>query len=390
MNTPILRVKRYTWAVTLTVIAVGCLVWAQPHANLTSASLVLVLVVTVTAIAWGSGPALVTALLSMFSFNYFFIPPIYTFRIAEPQNWIAFLVFVGTAGAVGQLSSRARNRAHEAEARRIEIEHLYRQLTEAFDKASEAETLRRSEQLKTALLDSVTHDLRTPLTSIKASVTTLIAGTGNMAGADSSLSFEERCELLDVINEESDRLNHFVEEMMTLAQLEGGQFLLRRSETPTLDIINAAADRAAIPLREHSVNINVGSKVPLLIVDGACMSGVIYELLVNAAKYSASGSVIRVNVRQISANEAEITVENEGVTLPPDIRKRVFEKFYRGPNQQRENQGFGLGLSIARGIVEAHGGVIGMDAGRNGTGNAVRFTVPCITGSDSANKEDKT
>src|SRR5438445_4871942 len=105
-----------------------------------------------------------------FCFNYFFIPPIHTFTIAEPQNWIAFVVFVATAVAIGQLSSRARNRAEEAEARRIEIERLYRQLTEAFDRASEAETLRRSEQLKTALLDAVTHDLRTPLTSIKASV----------------------------------------------------------------------------------------------------------------------------------------------------------------------------------------------------------------------------
>src|SRR5216117_112347 len=174
MYVAVRQLKHYSWAALLTATAVGCLVWAQPHANLTTTALVLVLVVTVSAIAWGSGPALITALLSVFCFNYFFIPPIHTFTIAEPQNWIAFVVFVATAVAVGQLSSRARNRAEEAEARRIEIERLYRQLTEAFDRASEAETLRRSEQLKTALLDAVTHDLRTPLTSIKASVTTLL------------------------------------------------------------------------------------------------------------------------------------------------------------------------------------------------------------------------
>src|SRR5436189_1904608 len=165
MYVAVRQLKHCSWAALLTATAVGCLVWAQPHANLTTTALVLVLVVTVSAIAWGSGPALITALLSVFCFNYFFIPPIHTFTIAEPQNWIAFVVFVATAVAVGQLSSRARNRAEEAEARRIEIERLYRQLTEAFDRASEAETLRRSEQLKTALLDAVTHDLRTASSS---------------------------------------------------------------------------------------------------------------------------------------------------------------------------------------------------------------------------------
>src|SRR5439155_1211369 len=141
--------RQYSWAAILTAVAVGCLLWAQPHANLTTTALVLVLVVTVGAIAWGSGPALVATLLSGFCFNYFFIPPIHTFTIAGPQNWTAFVVFVATAVAVGQLSSRARNRAEEAERRRVEIERLYKQLTEAFERASEAETLRRSEQLKT-------------------------------------------------------------------------------------------------------------------------------------------------------------------------------------------------------------------------------------------------
>ncbi len=293
------------------------------------------------------------------------------------------MVFVATAVAVGQLSSRARNRAEEAEARRIEIERLYRQLTEAFDRASEAETLRRSEQLKTALLDAVTHDLRTPLTSIKASVTTLLTAMGNNDGADSSLSAEGSRELLDVINEESDSLNHFVEEMMTLAQLEGGQLLLRRSEMPAQDIINIAVDRAATPLRERIINVSVANKLPPLVVDGASISGVIYELLVNAAKYSAPDSMIHINAQQISANEVEIAVENEGAALPVAVRQRVFEKFYRGPKEQGEKQGFGLGLSIARGVVEAHGGRIRMDAGPRGAGTAVRFTVPCAPGANA-------
>jgi K+-sensing histidine kinase KdpD len=378
------QVKQYSWAAALTAIAVGCVLWAQPHANLTTTALVLVLVVTISAIAWGSGPAILTALVSVFCFNFFFIPPIHTFNIVEPQNWIAFVVFVATALAVGQLSSRARNRAHVAEARRIEIERLYTQLTEVFDKASEAETLRRSEQLKTALLDAVTHDLRTPLTSIKVSVTTLLTAVANNDGSDPSLSPEERRELLDVINEESDRLNHFVEEMMTLAQLEGGQLLLRRSEMPAQEIINIAVDRAATPLRGRVIEISIADKLAPLVVDGASMSGVVYELLVNAAKYSVPDSVIRISAQPISATEVEVAVENEGDAMPPVVRQRVFEKFYRGPKQQGEKKGFGLGLSIARGIVEAHGGSIRMDTGAHGTGTIVRFSVPCAPASDAA------
>jgi two-component system sensor histidine kinase KdpD len=376
MNVPALRWAQYAWGGISTAVAVGVLSWAQPHANLTTTALVLVLLVTVSAIAWGSGPAMVSALLSVFCFNYFFIPPVHTFTIAQPQNLIAFIAFVGTAVAVGQLSSRARKRAQVAETRRIEIEGLYKQLQDAFEKASEAETLRRSEKLKTALLDSVTHDLRTPLTSIKASVTTLLTA-GKAEAADSSLSHEERRELLDVINEETDRLNHFVEEMMTLAQVEGGQLLLQRGETAVQELINIAVDRARTPLRQRPIDISIADKLPPVLVDGASVSGVIYELLVNAAKYSPAGSAIHIRAQQISGDKVAIAVENQGVALPATVRERVFEKFYRGPKSQREKQGFGLGLSIARGVVEAHGGRIRMEAGRGGAGTSVCFTLPC-------------
>src|SRR5213596_1322548 len=123
MDVAVRQLKQYSWAAILTATAVGCLVWAQPHANLTTTALVLVLVVTVSAIAWGSGPALITALLSVFCFNYFFIPPIHTFTIAEPQNWIAFVVFVATAVAVGQLSSRARLRLLDRKSTRLNSSH---------------------------------------------------------------------------------------------------------------------------------------------------------------------------------------------------------------------------------------------------------------------------
>src|SRR5207237_6246699 len=118
---------------------------------------------------------------------------------ADPENWVAFVAFTITAVTVGQRSSRARRKAEEAEARRVDIERLYEELRKAFEQASEAETLRRSEKLKTALLDAVTHDLRTPLTSIKAAATTLMGTLKTNGGKPGGIDEEGRRELLSVI-----------------------------------------------------------------------------------------------------------------------------------------------------------------------------------------------
>src|SRR5262249_19896450 len=168
--------------------------------------------VVVVARLWGTGPALSAAASGAAAYSYYFLPPA-GFRIEDPQDWIAFLVFIGTAVIAGELASRAERRAAEAQAGRQEIERLYRELQGAFERASEAEAARRNEELKSALLDALTHNLRTPLTSIKASVTALIR-----VGAwspQSELQAEGRRELLQVIDEESDRLNRFIEGLST-------------------------------------------------------------------------------------------------------------------------------------------------------------------------------
>src|SRR6266550_4546826 len=135
----------------------------------------------------------------------FFIPPIHTFTIADPQNWVALGVFFITALTVGQLSARARRRAREAEAQRSEIKRLYENLQTAFDRASEAEAIKRSERLKSALLDAVTHDIRTPLTSIKASATLLLEDR-EANDQTEKLSSEEQNTMLRVITHGADRL----------------------------------------------------------------------------------------------------------------------------------------------------------------------------------------
>lgn len=131
--------------------------------NSTTVALAFLLIVMFVALFWGSRPALVASVLGMFCFNFFFLPPLYTLSIAHFQNWVALAAFFTTALAVGQLSARAKRRAEEAESGKRQVERLYRELQEAFERASQAEALRRSEKLKSALLDAVTHDLRTPL-----------------------------------------------------------------------------------------------------------------------------------------------------------------------------------------------------------------------------------
>src|SRR5215204_2053025 len=123
---------------------------------------------------WGSRPAVLSSLFGVVCFNFFYLPPVGRLTIDDPDNWVALFAFLVTAVTAGQLSARAKRRAEEADAGRREIERLYAELQDAFERASQAKALQQSERLKSALLDAVTHDLRTPLTSIKASVTTLL------------------------------------------------------------------------------------------------------------------------------------------------------------------------------------------------------------------------
>src|SRR5215468_6006752 len=154
-------------AVLAIVLVTVLLLPLRETVNSTTIALVQLLVIVLVATFFRRWAALTASVLAAFSFNFFFLPPYGTLTIAEPQNWVALFVFLAVALTVGNLSAMSNRR-------RIEAERLYKELEEAFEIASEAEGLKRSEKLKTALLDAVSHDFRTPLTSIKASVTMLI------------------------------------------------------------------------------------------------------------------------------------------------------------------------------------------------------------------------
>ena len=351
------------------------------HVNAATVSVALLLNVLFIATRWGSLPALVASIFAMLCFNFFFLPPFGTFTIAAPDNWIALAAFLITAVTAGQLSASAKRRAEEAESGRREIERLYAELRDAFERASHAEALRQSEKLKSALLDAVTHDLRTPLTSIKASITTLLDEVhGRVDTEPVALDAESRVEMMEVIDEESDRLSRFISGLIELARIEAGELHLRRRWGAVDEIISTALSRAEPITRSHRVDLEVEKELPGVRVDERAVSEVVYTLIDNAAKYSPQGSTIRITVRRSGDELIEMGVEDEGPGIPVDLRERVFDKFFRatrdGDVRNRQPTGTGMGLAIAKGIVEAHDGKIWIESGRDGKGTRVLFTLP--------------
>ena len=372
----------YLAAVLGVAAATGSLKLLGAHVNPTTVALGLLLVVLFVAAGWGSRPAVLASLLGVMCFNFFFLPPVGRWTIDDPDNWVALVAFLVTAVTAGQLSARANRRAAEADAGRREIERLYRELQDAFERASQAKALEQSERLKSALLDAVTHDLRTPLTSIKASVTTLLDDlcTPNGGEEPAALDAEGRREMLDVIDEETDRLNRFVEGLVEMARIEAGEMRLRRRWGSVEEIVNAALERAAPLTRGHEVLARIDGGLPAVRVDARAVTEVVYTLVDNAAKYSPAGTRIEVRAEESGDGRVRLSVEDEGPGIPAELRGRVFDKFFRamrdGDSRPGRPTGTGMGLAIAKGIAEAHGGGIWVEDGRGGRGSRVVVTLP--------------
>ena len=326
-----LRWAGYFGAVFGTAVVTALLAPFHEQINSTTVALAFLLVVLFVALFWGSRPALLASVLGMLCFNFFFLPPLYTLSIAHPQNWVALTAFFTTALVVGQLSARAKRRAEEAEAGRLQIQRLYQELQTAFERASQAEALRQSERLKSALLDAVTHDLRTPLTSIKASITTLLDEVRDRSHEEQfvALDSESRLEMMEVIDEESDRLNRFIGGLIDLARIEAGELHLRRRWGSVDEIISTALARAEPFTKGREVELNIEPELPVVSVDERAVSEVVYTLVDNAAKYSPSGTIIRISAERSGDGMIRMSVEDQGVGIAVDLRERVFDKFFR-------------------------------------------------------------
>ena len=447
------------------------------HVNPTTVALSFLLAILVVSATWGLRYAVFMAILATAVFNFYFLPPVGTFTIADPQNWIALGAFLVTAIIASQLAERARRQAAEANRRRREVERLYsfsqklliadnvvellnalpahvvdsfavdeaaifvtgrdnvyrsrpdiralqveqlkavtargdpvvdpehrlwlmplrlgvrtvgaigiaggllsRETREAIsslaaiaierasavEKLSQAEAARESENLRSALLDSVTHEFRTPLTSIKAAATSLLS--------DRNLSPEQNRDLLAVIDEETDRLNHLVEEAAEMARLDAGQVELRAEEASIEIPISAALEESHQVLAGHPVEVVVAPQLPLLRMDVERIKAVLQQLLENAGKYSPPGSPVRITAEGGDGAIA-VSVSDRGPGIDSFEQSLIFDKFYRGRGHRSTIQGTGMGLAIAKAIVEAHGGTINVTS-QLGQGSVFSFALP--------------
>ncbi len=222
----------------------------------------------------------------------------------------------------------------------------------SFEKLSRAEASRESEQLRSVLLDSVTHEFRSPLTAIKASATSLL-GSGTH-------SPEEHHELLTIINEESDRLNRLIGEAAEMAQLDANKVEFRFEPTPVQVPVDAALDELKQLLTLHPVDVRIPADLPPARMDSSHIREVMVHLLENAAKYSPPNSPIRITAEAKETTKDRmltVSIADRGPGIDDFEQSLVFEKFYRGRNQRVSVHGTGMGLAICKAIVEAHGGL---------------------------------
>jgi two-component system sensor histidine kinase KdpD len=213
-----------------------------------------------------------------------------------------------------------------------------------------ARLVAETERLRSALLTSISHDLRTPLASI--------------LGAASSLKsygrrYDEavREELVSTIQDEAERLNRFVANLLDMTRLESGAIELKSGAADIGEVVGSALQRAAKVLTNHRVEVDIGADVPMIPLDVVLFEQVLFNLLDNAAKYAPPGSLVRLVARDVGG-AVRIEVMDEGDGIPPADLERVFDKFYRVHAEDRQRAGTGLGLAICRGFVEAMGGTI--------------------------------
>ena len=238
--------------------------------------------------------------------------------------------------------------------------------TRAIEELSESRAMQENEKLRSALLDSVTHEFRTPLTSIKASVTALLE--------EDALGPAQQRELLSVIDEETDRLNRLVGEAAEMAQLDSQMVRLEQRPHAPKELIESALENARGILAGHVVHIHVPAGTPEVSFDFERMREVMVHLLENAAKYSPKDSEINVSVEH-NPSEIVLSVADHGSGIDGVEQSLIFEKFYRGREQRYMSQGTGMGLAICKVIVEAHGGSLSV-VSQVGSGSVFSIHLP--------------
>lgn len=331
------------------VAAAVALLRLVPGVNTTTAGFVLLIVVLLTATLGPLWIAITAAVASTLSFNYFFFPPVGTFAIAEPHNWVSLFAFLVAAIVGSNLSAAAQERA------RLAVERA--QLVE---EREAAELQRQRGELASALLASLSHDLRTPLTAIRVAVENL---SGELPAADRRAQAEAAvAELI--------RLTRLFEGILDMARIDAAAVAVQREWVTPADVVDAAMAHARHAMTGHALRVDADDE-HAIDIDARLASMALAHLLENAARYSPADRDIAVAART-GADGMTVTVTDHGPGLDPGELDRVFERFYRGRGAQQAAPGTGMGLAITRGLLDAIGGRVWAD---NAPGAGARFTM---------------
>jgi K+-sensing histidine kinase KdpD len=326
--------------------------------NPTVVGLSYLLVVLLVGAASTLRVAVATSVVAVLALNFFFLPPVGTFRLEDPDNWVALAVFLVVSIVGSRISVMARERAALLEERQ------------------EAERMRQSAELKSALLSSLGHDLKTPLTAISVAADNLRA-----AAADDG----QRREQLDVITSEVARLNRLFQNIVEMARIETGAVTPAPEWVDAADIVDAAVRRVKPALAGHPLELRIDVQASVH-VDPRLTSVALAHVLENAGAYTPPGAPVTVSA---SAADGQIrfAVRDAGPGLAPAELASVFDHFYRGARATRSGFGTGMGLAITRGLIAAQGGAV--DAANHPGGGAVfTLAIPAALRDQAAATED--
>ncbi|MGQ0803521.1 MAG: sensor histidine kinase [Actinomycetota bacterium] len=354
----------------LVIVLTAALVPFRADVSRAAPALVLVIAVVVSGLVGGRVPAVVTALAAALAFNLAFIPPYWTLVIDVVEDVIALVAFTAVALTVGTLVAResdhrraAEQRAQELQALNERYEAVRAERERLAEEATRVAVLEQVDEQRAALLRSVSHDLRTPLSTIRAVTSDLRAGV--------VYDDPTRDELLDLVIDEAERLDRIVSNLLSLSRIEAGALEPERQAVDVQELVAEAARRLDRLFQRARVELDFAADLPLADADYSQVDQVVTNLLENAARHAPRGSIVRVAARLRGDGMLSVVVEDEGVGIPAADRPHVFEPFWRGEGSSSS----GVGLAICKAIVEAHGGTIAIDAGP-GRGTAFVFTLP--------------
>ena len=477
MNSPRV-IESVRWTAAFGSLAATVLLYRRwLHVNPTTVALTLLLLILVLAAEFGLRYAVAVSVVATALYNFYFLPPIGTFTITDPQNWLALFAFLATAIIASRLAQRAKDEASDARARQRELEVLFRLSREllqsesvaslltsipsavasvtaatsgvlylidgdrvfqagavgvtavevphlrqlahalpgargdgdemqvpirtgmrpkgllllrgvtlsqesaealgslislsidraqALEGVARGEAAKESERLRTLMIDSITHELRTPLTSIKGAATALLTG---------GVREQDGLELLQIIDEEADRLNRLVSEAVEMAQLDAQQVHMRFSAVNVGTLVQESRESCAWVEEQHPLRVQVPRELEIR-ADASVLRKVICNLLENAAKYSKAGAPITISA-ETRGETVVVSVADQGVGIDASEQTLIFERFYRARTQAEGTPGTGMGLAISRAITEAHGGSIAVTS-QVGHGSVFSVKIPAV------------